>query len=205
MIVNLYANTDTCSSRLGQIFWFPVFINHLYFLLVGGKLLYNAVLVSAIQQLKLAIIFEPPSPPPSHPSRSSQSTKLGSLCYTATSHQLSVSHMVVYIQGFPGSSAGKESACNAGDPSLTSGSRRSAGEGIGYPLQFFWASLVAQLVKNLPAMWETWVQSLGWEDPLEKGKATHSSILAWRIPQTVESMGSQRVRCVYMLMLLSPF
>ena len=47
------------------------------------------------------------------------------------------------------------------------------------------ASLVAQLVKNLPAMWETWVQSLGWEDPLEKGKATQSSILAWRIPWTV--------------------
>ena len=56
-----------------------------------------------------------------------------------------------------------------------------------------WASLVAQLVKNLPAMWETWVQSLGWEDPLEKGKATHSSILAWRIPWTIQSMGSQRV------------
>ena len=55
------------------------------------------------------------------------------------------------------------------------------------------ASLVAQLVKNLPAMWETWVRSLGWEDPLEKGKATHSSILAWRIPWTVQSIGSQRV------------
>ena len=55
-------------------------------------------------------------------------------------------------------------------------------KGIGYPLQYSWASLVAQLVKNLPAMWETWVQSLGWKDPLEKGKATHSSILAWRIP-----------------------
>jgi len=53
-----------------------------------------------------------------------------------------------------------------------------AGEGIGYPLQYSWASLVAQLVKNSPAMRETWVQSLGWEDPLEKGKATHSSILA---------------------------
>ena len=53
-----------------------------------------------------------------------------------------------------------------------------------------WASLVAQLVKNPPAMWETWVQFLGWEDPLEKGKATHSSILAWRIPWTVQSMGS---------------
>ena len=48
-----------------------------------------------------------------------------------------------------------------------------------------WASLVAQLVKNPPAMWETWVQSLDWEDPLEKGKATHSRILAWRIPWTV--------------------
>ena len=56
------------------------------------------------------------------------------------------------------------------------------------------ASLVAQLVKkNLPAMRETWIQSLGWEDPLEKGKATHSSILAWKIPWTVLSMGSQRV------------
>ena len=62
---------------------------------------------------------------------------------------------------------------------------RSSGEGIGYPLQYSWASLVAQLVKNLPTMQETWVQSLGWEDPLEKGKATHSSILAWRIPWTV--------------------
>ena len=64
------------------------------------------------------------------------------------------------------------------------GSGRSA-EGIGYPLQYSWASLVAQLVKNLPAMPETWVGSLGWEDPLEKGKATQSSILAWRIPWTV--------------------
>ena len=55
------------------------------------------------------------------------------------------------------------------------------------------ASLVAQLVKNLLAMWETWVWSLGWEDPLEKGQATHSSILAWRIPWTVYSMGLQKV------------
>ena len=59
---------------------------------------------------------------------------------------------------------------------------RSAGEGIGYPLQYSWASLVAQLVKNPPVMWETWVQSLGREDLLEKGKTTHSSIPAWRIP-----------------------
>ena len=87
--------------------------------------------------------------------------------------------------GFPGSSAGKESTCNAGDPGSIRGSGRSTGEGIGYPLQHSWASLVAQLVKNLPAVQETWVRSLGWEDPLEKGKATHSSILAWRIPWTV--------------------
>ena len=64
-------------------------------------------------------------------------------------------------------------------------SGRSPGEGKGYPLQYSWASLVAQLGKNLPVMWETWVPSLGWEDPLEKGKATHSSILAWRIPWTI--------------------
>ena len=61
----------------------------------------------------------------------------------------------------------------------------SSGEGIGYPLQYSWASLMAQLVKNLPVMLETWVGSLGWEDTLEKGKAIRSSILAWRIPRTV--------------------
>ena len=83
---------------------------------------------------------------------------------------------------FPDSSAGKESACNAGDPGSIPGSGRSTGEGIGYPLQYSWASLVAQMAKNPPAMWETWVQSLRWEDPLEKGMATHISILAWRIP-----------------------
>ena len=87
--------------------------------------------------------------------------------------------------GFPGSSVGKESPHNAGETSLISGSRRFTGEGIGYPLQYFWASLVAQLVKNPPAMWETPVRSLGWEDALEKGKAPHSSILVWRILHTV--------------------
>ena len=87
--------------------------------------------------------------------------------------------------GFPDSSVGKESTCSAGDPGSIPGSGRSAGERIGYPLQYSWTSLVAQLVKNLPAMQETLVRSLGWEDPLEKGKATHSSILAWRIPWTV--------------------
>ena len=73
-------------------------------------------------------------------------------------------------------------------------SGRSPGEGIGYPLQYSWASLVAHLVKNLPAMRETRVWSLGWEEPPEKGKATHASILAWRIPGTTQSMGSQKVR-----------
>ena len=67
-----------------------------------------------------------------------------------------------------------------------------AGEGIGYPVQYSWASLVAQLVKNPPAMQETWVQSLGWEDPLEKAKATHSSILAWRIPGLYSSWGHEQ-------------
>ena len=78
------------------------------------------------------------------------------------------------------------------------GSGRSSGEGIGYPLQYSQASLVAQKVKNLPAMWETWVGSLSRADPLEEGMATHSSILAWRTPGTEEpggllSMGSHRV------------
>ena len=79
---------------------------------------------------------------------------------------------------FTHSSVGKESACNAGDPGSIPGWERSAAEETGYPLHYPWASLVAQLVKNLPAMWETWVGSLGWEDLLEKGKATHSSVLA---------------------------
>ena len=83
--------------------------------------------------------------------------------------------------GFPYSSVDKESACNAGDPGLSPGSGRSTREGIGYPLQYSWA----HMVRNLPAMWETWVQSLGWEDPLKKGKAINSSILAWRIPWMV--------------------
>ena len=87
--------------------------------------------------------------------------------------------------GFLDSQVGKESACNKGDPGNFPELGRSSGEGIGYALRYSWASLVVQLVKNLPAMQETWVQSLGWEDPLEKGKATHSSILAWRIPWTI--------------------
>ena len=85
--------------------------------------------------------------------------------------------------GFQDSSVGKESACSAGDPGSISGSGRSAGEGTGYPLQYSWACLAAQLIKNLPPMQEISVRSLDWEDALEKEKATHSSVLAWRIPR----------------------
>ena len=70
---------------------------------------------------------------------------------------------------------------------MVPGLGRSSGEGIGYPLQYSWAFLVAQLIRNPPATWETWIKSLGRGDPLEKGKTTHFSILAWRIP------GLQRV------------
>ena len=86
-----------------------------------------------------------------------------------------------YLYSFTGSSAGKESACNAGDPNSILGSGRSHAEGIVYPLQYSWSSLVVQMGKNPHAMQETWVQSLGWEDPLEEKMVTHSSILAWRI------------------------
>ena len=117
-----------------------------------------------------------------------------------TNSQISLSlNSVIHLKGFPGSSASKESVYNAGDPGSIPGSGSSPGEGIGYPLQESWAFLVAQIVKNSPAMWETRVQSLGWEDPLEEGMATHSSILARRIPMDrgawlPTSMGLQRVR-----------
>ena len=88
--------------------------------------------------------------------------------------------------GLPDSIAGEESTCNAGDPISIPGSGRSPEEGICYPLQYSWASLVAQWVKDLPAMQETWVQFLGREDALEKKMAIHSSILAWKIPWTEE-------------------
>ena len=83
-------------------------------------------------------------------------------CYLVQKHLLLQS----LICFFPGSPVGKESTCNAGDPSSIPGSGRSTGKRIGYPIQYSWASLVAQLVKNPPA---TWVQSLGWDDPLKKG------------------------------------
>ena len=81
------------------------------------------------------------------------------------------------MMGFPGGSDDKESACDMGDLCSTPGLGRSPGGGHGYLFQCSWASLGAQMVKNLPAMWETWVQSLSWDDPLEKGMATHSGIL----------------------------
>ena len=86
----------------------------------------------------------------------------------------------------PGSSVGEESACNAGDSSFIPVWGRSTGEGIGYPFQYSWSFLVAWLVKNLPAMRETWVRALAWEDPLEKEMAIHSSTIAWKIPWTEE-------------------
>ena len=101
--------------------------------------------------------------------------------------------------GSPGSSAGKESTCNPRDLGWIPGLGRFSGEGIGYPFQYSWASLVAQRLKRLPAMRETGVRSLGWEAPLEKEMATHASILAWRIcpwreePSRLQSTGSQRV------------
>ena len=91
-----------------------------------------------------------------------------------------------------GSSAGKEPTCSAGDPDSIPGSGSSPGEGIGYPLQYFWVSLVAQV--NVPAMRKTWVRSLGWEHPLEEGMAMHSSILAWRIPMDRGAGGLQSMR-----------
>ena len=93
---------------------------------------------------------------------------------------------IIFKESFPGSSVGKESVCNAGDPGSIPGSERYPGEGTGDPLLYSWASLVAQAVNNPSAIWETWVRSLGWEGSLEKGVATYSSILAWRIPLTVE-------------------
>ena len=98
--------------------------------------------------------------------------------------------------GFPGSSAGKESACNVGDSGLIPGSGSSPGEGIGYPLQYSWASLVAQMIKIPSEMLETCIRSLGWEDPLEEGMATHSNMLVWRIIWTEELGGLQSVHRV---------
>ena len=123
--------------------------------------------------------------PLSSPRACSNSCPLNQWCHPTISSSVISSPPAFNIYGFPDSSIGKNSACNAGNPGSIPGSGRSTGEEIGYPLHYSWASLVTQLVKNLPALWETWVQSLDWEDPLEKEKATHSSIMAWRIPWTV--------------------
>ena len=106
-------------------------------------------------------------------------------------------------KGFPGSSVGKESTCNAGDPGSIPGLGRSPGEGIGYPFQYSWASLVIQMVKNLPAMWEIWVQSLGWiepglDNPWRRAWQPNPVFLSGESPWTEEpgrlqSMGLQRV------------
>ena len=97
---------------------------------------------------------------------------------------------------FPGVSEVKASASNAGDQDSIPGLGRSPGEGISYPFQYSWASLLAHAVKNPPAMQETWVQSLGWEDPLKKEMTTHTSILAWGIPRTEDlaSLVAQMVK-----------
>ena len=101
------------------------------------------------------------------------------------------------VSSCPGS-GGKESGYSAEDLGSIPESGRSPGEGNGNPLQYSWTSLVAQMVKRLPIMWETQVRSLGQEDLLEEEIAIHSSTLAWKIPWTEEpgrlqSMGSQRV------------
>ena len=102
-------------------------------------------------------------------------------------------------------SADKESVSSTQDPSLIPGSGRSTGEEIGYPLQYSWAFLVAQLVKNPPAVQKTWVLSLGWEDPLDKGIIIHSSILAWRIPWTVCRWGCKELDMTEWLSLTHSF
>ena len=92
----------------------------------------------------------------------------------------------------PDSSAGKESACNAGDPGSIPGSGSSLGEGIGYPLQYSWASLVTQMVKKLLAMQEIPVQSLGWKDPRENGNPFQRILWIEKL-DGLQSMGLQRV------------
>ena len=107
--------------------------------------------------------------------------------------------MVVASTGFPGSSAGKESTCNAGDPGLISGSGRSPGEGIGYPLWYSWVFLVAQMVKNLTAMQETafdpWVGKIPWRRAWQPTAVFLPGGSSWiEEPGNLQSMGSQRVR-----------
>ena len=116
------------------------------------------------------------------------------LCMLQVFHK-NVGGVVRLVLGLPGSSSGKESTCNAGDPSSIPGLGRYPGESPGeFPLQYSWASRMAQTVKNLPAKWETWVWSLGWEVPPKEGMVTHWSILNWRIPWAEEPGGLQSMR-----------
>ena len=96
-----------------------------------------------------------------------------------------------FVMGFPDSKVGKEFAFNVRDPGSVPGLERTAEVGIGYPLQYSWASLVDQLVKNQLLQCGTWVASLGLEDPLEKGKATHSSILPGKFHGLYSPWGSK--------------
>ena len=98
------------------------------------------------------------------------SSLLPSLYLCSDHSTICLSPFYLLSTGVPGGSAGKESACNAGDPGSIPGVGKSPGEGIGNPVQYSWASFVAELVKNLPGKWETWIPCLGWEDPLEKGR-----------------------------------
>ena len=107
-------------------------------------------------------------------------------CASLESEISDFSYYLILQRVFPDSSVGKESTCHAGEQGSIPGSGRFTGEGIGCPFQYSWASPVVQLVKNPPIMWETWVRSLDWEDPLEKLTATQHSGLE-------KSMGSQSV------------
>ena len=132
----------------------------------GSKKPANCSLTLSLQTTLLCIVF----PPISHASTSEMEIHLHIILVTS-----------ILFMAFPG---GKESTCKGGDLGSIPGSGSYPGEGIGFPFQYSWASLVAQMVKNLPGMCESWVWFLSYEDPLEEGMATHSSILAWRIPWT---------------------
>ena len=103
-----------------------------------------------------------------------------------TNLEISTVHISICVVFTYGASLVAQLVKNAGEPSSIPDSGRFPGEGIGYPFQYSWTCLVAQIIKYLPAVWETWVWSLGWENPLEEGIAIHSSILVWRIPKDRE-------------------
>ena len=113
----------------------------------------------------------------------------GVLCHVHPTYTTGCAFVYLTIQGFPGGSAGKEATCNAGDPGSFPGLGRSTGEGIGYPLQFSWASLVAKTVKNPPAMQEGSIPGLGRSPGGGLGNPLH--LLAWRIPRTEKPGGLQ--------------